>query len=143
VLPSTYWTFDVNDWVRQLDPQSPVSGVLIRDEYKEALQALVQYYMDGTTPVPTETDGMTQEVDNAVPFLNPFSDIPARFVSNQLAAILLGHPGIGKIFHDSEKHPPYIFSGKTLWLYFVLVLRLQAGLPTIFQSKPNQLFFFW
>ena len=37
---------------------------------------------------------------------------------------------------------PHVPLGKTVFLYVLLVLRLQAGLPTIFQSHPNHLYYF-
>lgn len=60
------------------------------------------------------------------PFENPFLNIPIGLVSENWAFVLLGNPGIGK----------------TVFLYVLLVLRLQARLPTIYQSRDSHLYYF-
>jgi hypothetical protein len=67
-----------------------------RDEYREALHAVVDHYkFDFPTTVDGE-DEMAIEINNPdQPFVNPFSDISEDFVSKMLGFILMGHPGIG------------------------------------------------
>ncbi|KIL69261.1 hypothetical protein M378DRAFT_773366 [Amanita muscaria Koide BX008] len=108
------------DWVRELQPDSPFTGVLIRDEYAEALRAIVKWFL---------ADEMTEdamEVDDIEP--TPFVfDVPLKgLVSENRGFVLLGDPGIGK----------------TVLLYVLLVLRLQAQLPTIYQSRASHLYYF-
>jgi len=143
-IPSTYWVLDVKDWSLEFDPKCFVSGALIRDEYKEALQAVLSHYRTGNFHFPTSVVGEAMEVDiENRPFANPFLDLSADFVSEMGAFILLGHPGIGDLSRFLNRiESYYIPLGKTIWLYLALVLRLEAGLPTIFQSLPNRLFFF-
>ena len=75
------------DWVQELQPDSRFTGVLIRDEYKEALRAIMEWFFG--------QDAM--EVDDAQPaaFGNPFLDVPAGHVPENRAFVLFGNPGIG------------------------------------------------
>ncbi|KAF8634335.1 hypothetical protein AX17_004213 [Amanita inopinata Kibby_2008] len=67
------------------------------------------------------------EVDDIdpAPLENLFLDLPDR-VEKNMGYVLLGDPGIGK----------------TAFLYVLLVLRLQARLPTIYLSRPSYLYYF-
>jgi hypothetical protein len=148
-ISSTYWTLDVRDWALEFDPRCSVSSVLVRNEYREALRAAVDYYRVGKDHFPTDVDDedeivMEVDINNSVrPFANPFKDLPTNLVSQRDAFILLGPPGIGDLFCLlCTIESTYSLIGRTIWLYLVLVLRLEAGLPTIFQSQPNRLFVF-
>jgi len=111
------------DWVRELQPDSRFTDILIRDEYKEALRAIMEWFLRGNEV----TEG-AMEVDDMqpAPFENPFFGIPTGFVSTNRGLVLLGNPGIGK----------------TVFLFVLLVLRLQARLATIYQSRSSHLYYF-
>ena len=77
------------DWVRELQPDSTFTGVLMRDEYAEALRAIVKWSL---------ADDMTEhamEVDDikSAPFV---FDVPLGLVSETRGFVLLGDPGIGE-----------------------------------------------
>ena len=77
------------DWVRELQPDSTFTGVLIRDEYAEALRAIVKWFL---------ADEMTEdamEVDDIEPAPFVF-DVPLGLVSENRGFVLLGDPGIGE-----------------------------------------------
>ncbi|KAF8221560.1 hypothetical protein L208DRAFT_1414824 [Tricholoma matsutake] len=122
-LPLDCMVLKGGDWVRELQPDSRFTGVLIRAEYKEALRAIMEWFLHGNkvTEDPMEVDDM-----QPAPLGNPFLDVPIGLVSENWAFVLLGNPGIGK----------------TAFLYVLLVLRLQARLPTIYQSRDTYLYYF-
>ena len=152
-VPPTYWVLKIQDWLEELVPESSLLGVLIRDEYMEALKAVIEYSSKRTTNFPTVVSHGGDRKDNeddmrvdddtlSAPFRNPFLDPPAQLVSYRGGFILVGHPGIGeqhRFLPAVDSHPCL---GKTVWLNVVLILRLQAGLPTIYQSHPDRLYFF-
>ena len=72
------------DWVRELQPDSPFTGVLIRDEYLEALRAIVKWFL---------ADEMTEDDIEPAPFV---FDVPLGLVSENRGFVLLGDPGIGE-----------------------------------------------
>jgi hypothetical protein len=89
--------------------------------------------------------GMTEEVDDVqpAPLGNPFLDVPIGLVSKVWAFVLLGNPGIGEQSSFLSHHSHLISNvGKTAFLYVLLVLRLQARLPTIYQSRDTHLYYF-
>jgi hypothetical protein len=90
---------ETQDWINKLQPGSPFSGVLVREEYRGALRALVEWFSEGTYDIPTEIvvgeDAM--QVD-AAPFPNPFFALPSHSLSEKGAFVVLGHPGIGEQF---------------------------------------------
>ncbi|KAM6494818.1 hypothetical protein JOM56_009441 [Amanita muscaria] len=116
-LPSDCMVLKGGDWVDKLLPDSRFTGLLIRDEYHKVLRAIMEWFLPGKKV----TDDM-----QPAPWSNPFLDVPPTYVTKKRAFVLLGHPGIGK----------------TAFLYVLLVLRLQARLPTIFQSRDNHLCYF-
>ncbi|PCH34547.1 hypothetical protein WOLCODRAFT_165651 [Wolfiporia cocos MD-104 SS10] len=67
-------------------------------------------------------EAMDVDVD-AQPFHNPFDNLPQSGY-DAACAIVIGSPGIGK----------------SVFLIYVLVLRLLAGLTTIFQRRANELY---
>jgi hypothetical protein len=87
-LPLSYMVLKGGEWIEELQPDSRISGVLIRDEYVGALEAMVKWFL-------TE-DAM--EVDNIEPAIlkNPFINIPPNLVSKNWGLVLLGDPGIGE-----------------------------------------------
>jgi len=111
------------DWVQELQPDSHFTGVLIRNEYVGALRAIMKWFLsiDEVTEDAMEVDDI-----EPAPLENPFLDVPNGLVSKRWAFVLLGDPGIGK----------------TALLYVLLVLRLRAQLPTIYQSRDSHLYYF-
>ncbi|OCB92061.1 hypothetical protein A7U60_g596 [Sanghuangporus baumii] len=70
------------------------------------------------------------------------SDVFFRYLSRKLkrgGVIVIGTPGIGVLMRLSVSAFAYCLIGKSLFLIFVLVLRVLAGLPTIFQSENEHL----
>jgi hypothetical protein len=93
-------------WVQELQPDSRFRGVLIRDEYKEALRAIMEWFLhekqvtddavtDNAVTDNAVTDDAMEVDDEPAPFGNPFLDIPTSHVSENWAFIILGNPGIG------------------------------------------------
>ena len=86
-LPLDCMVLRGGDWVRELQPDSRFTGALIRDEYAEALRAIMKWFL----PV-------TEDVDDVepAPLKNPFLDVPTGLVSKKWGFVLLGDPGIGE-----------------------------------------------
>ncbi|KIL65205.1 hypothetical protein M378DRAFT_162471 [Amanita muscaria Koide BX008] len=122
-LPLNFMVLKGGDWVRELQPESRFTDVLIRDEYTDALRAIMKWFLDED-----EATEDTMKADDMQPAAleNLFFGVPAGLVSKNWAFVLLGNPGIGK----------------TVLLYVLLVLRLQARLPTIYQSRKDHLYYF-
>ncbi|KAM6495199.1 hypothetical protein JOM56_009822 [Amanita muscaria] len=116
-LPSNCMVLNGGDWIKNLLPVSRFTDVLIRDEYNKALRAVIDWCLNRKR--------VTTDMQPA-PWRNLFLDVPAGHVSKQSAFVLLGNPGIGK----------------TVFLYVLLVLRLHARLPTIFQSEKTHVYYF-
>jgi hypothetical protein len=94
-VPSACYVLDVKDWMEHLDPTSSVSAVVIRDEYRDALEAVVAHYMVGKVDFQTADDN-DNEMADPTPIENPFLDLSVDMISCRAGFILLGHPGIGK-----------------------------------------------
>ena len=94
-LPLDCMVLKGGDWVQELQPGSGFTGILIRDEYKEASRVIVEWFLKGTEA--TEVTEGTMEVDDMqpAPFGNPFLDLPTGFVSTIRGLLILGNPGIG------------------------------------------------
>ncbi|KAF8524245.1 hypothetical protein JB92DRAFT_3109660 [Gautieria morchelliformis] len=90
-----------------------ISGILIRDDYRQALDDISYFATHYNLPLQDATGSYSGEVDN--PFYNT---VPSNVTG---AVTLLGHPGIGK----------------SLWAILVLVLRILAGRPTIYHSQSQ------
>ena len=142
-LPLDCMVLKGGDWVQELQPGSGFTGILIRDEYKEASRVIVEWFLKGTEA--TEVTEGTMEVDDMqpAPFGNPFLDLPTGFVSTIRGLLILGNPGIGgQSSSFSYYSPSYLIVGKTVFLFVLLVLRLQARLTTIYQSRNSHLYYF-
>jgi hypothetical protein len=89
---------DVQDWISILQPDASFSGVLVREEYREAVRALIQWFSEGMSEIPTEiaVDEDTMQVDEAFP--NPFVKLSRDSLPKKGGFVLLGHPGIGEQF---------------------------------------------
>ena len=88
-LPSNCMVLKGGDWVRELQPDSRFTDVLIRDEYVRALRAIVKWFSNDVT----EDD---MEVDDIEPaHLKNILNVPTGLVSKTWAFVLLGDPGIG------------------------------------------------
>lgn len=61
--------------VRELQPDAHFTGVMIRDEHKEALRAIMEWFLNGTIVV-----GDSMDVDD-IPLWNPFLAIDPGFIS--------------------------------------------------------------
>ncbi|KAF5379246.1 hypothetical protein D9615_006049 [Tricholomella constricta] len=96
-----------------------VSSILIREDYLKTLQDICHFAAHSELP-----DTGSRSDKSPIAFSNPF--LNNKIVSMSIAVILLGHPGIGK----------------SLWLIFVLVLRILAGCPTIFHFRSNTCYLF-
>jgi hypothetical protein len=60
-----------------------------------------------------------------------------------MGCITLGNPGIGKWSHLLTNIKwPHLHLGKTVWLCLLLVLRIHACLPTIYQFRENYFYYF-
>ncbi|KAL5522812.1 hypothetical protein ACEPAG_8830 [Sanghuangporus baumii] len=106
-------TVKVLRWVRNVDVFAlfKISSILVRNEYLSIL-------LDILRDVLLEPPGDTHDAE--------LSDILLDYLSRPLkrdAAIVIGSAGIGK----------------SLFLFFILALRVLAGLPTIFQSEKEHL----
>jgi hypothetical protein len=93
------------NWVRELQPDSHFTGVLIRDEYKEALGAIMEWFLSGNKVTEDAMDiddscsswkHKVQIATQPGPLGNPFLDVPIGRVSRNWAFVLLGNPGIGE-----------------------------------------------
>jgi len=132
--PSTGWIMTRQDVINHLlgFENGHLLGVLIREEYTEAFRAVVEFSQTRRAKRRTEvTDDETEESHQSKTgaqdfYLNPFSNISATLSVSKGGFILIGHPGIGK----------------TVWLIVMLILRLQAGLATIYQSKVDYIYVF-
>ncbi|CCM02771.1 uncharacterized protein FIBRA_04879 [Fibroporia radiculosa] len=104
-----------------------MSSVLIRAEYPKVLQHIISRAVIGTTKNTRNEDDEAMEVDamELSPFYNPFVDLPLQLPVD-LGAVVIGNPGVGK----------------SMFLLYVLVLRLLVGLPTILQLWPGELLLF-
>jgi hypothetical protein len=63
----------------------------------------------------------------------------------QNAVVVVGHPGIGVVltfYLKRRTHLTLSCSGKTIFLYYVLVLRLLSRSPTLFQYENESIVFF-
>jgi len=147
---STYWVMKLHDEINELldlGKSSGVSGVLIREEYVQALRAVIEFAEEGTFVFPTDDEEESEQNATQVHdtyFENPFSKLSAKSLSLMGGFILTGHPGIGEYHNVSSKieTPSLLFTGKTVWLLVVLILRLQAGLPSIYQSEVDHMHVF-
>jgi hypothetical protein len=125
--------------------------VLIREAYQEAFRALIGWYKGEENDFPTETGAETEregmdamEIDGpSVTFSNPFKSLSRDITSKRRGFIALGHPGIGKRCHLLTNIKwPHSHLGKTVWLCLLLVLRIHARLPTIYQFRENYFYYF-
>ena len=99
-VPSSCLVLEVENWIEELQPDSSFSGVLVRQEYREALRALMEWFLEGTSDIPTEIavgeDAMQVDDVLSSPFPNPFFDHSPDSRPTKGAFVLLGHPGIGE-----------------------------------------------
>jgi hypothetical protein len=137
----------VQEWINSL-MEAPPSAILMRNEFIVALRVLMEFSYTPKCQFATEDNGSGEgdpmEVDGGGPFSNPFLVPGAQLVSDNGGFIILGNPGIGKrhILSLVTEDPPHSYLGKSSLLQVTLVQRLQAGLPTIYQSVKRHLFFF-
>ncbi|KAF8644837.1 hypothetical protein AX16_008240 [Volvariella volvacea WC 439] len=126
-VPTHCWTLEVPQSVAR--PSSVPPKVLIRNDYMEALIEVFKC-------VNMDSSHISRDLNSLDTFQNPFShcscldqdDISLAQRGGQCptAFVLTGSPGIGK----------------SIWLFFVLILRLHAGLPTVYQTSASHLWFF-
>ncbi|KDQ10884.1 hypothetical protein BOTBODRAFT_177771 [Botryobasidium botryosum FD-172 SS1] len=101
-------------------------GILIRREYETVLRDAIACASDQPETTFDSRNRKDDDDDPLAEVKNPFSEPEALRAILPRIFIPLGHPGVGK----------------TLWLYYTLVLRLAVGLPTIFVNNPNHLYTF-
>ncbi|PCH39508.1 hypothetical protein WOLCODRAFT_141292 [Wolfiporia cocos MD-104 SS10] len=109
-----HWDKDSTSFVALLW-DSEVSSILVRDEYPNMLRDIIDDAVLGKHKGKDDV--------NAQPFYNPFYQLPG-IKPSATGAILVGSPGIGK----------------SVFLTYVLALRLLAGLTTILQSDGEAVF---
>ncbi|KAJ3508499.1 hypothetical protein NLJ89_g5717 [Agrocybe chaxingu] len=97
---------------------NPYTQIFVRDDYFEA-------FRDAFATAGYDASHIEKNITGPH-FPNPFLQVHPTDAHPYSGFIVTGGPGIGK----------------TLWLMLVLILRLHAGLPTIFQSRPNDIYFF-
>jgi hypothetical protein len=149
-VPPHCWVLNIQPWIRDLiGLDSDIPGFMIREEYTLALRAAIQFYKGDeqmfrtTTAADEGNDNDAMEIDTGDLLQNPFTELPSSLVSTRGGFIVVGHPGIGKHCSPPPKiETPHPGLGTTAWLHVVLIWRLQAGLPTIYQSHPSFLLFF-
>ncbi|KAJ3493460.1 hypothetical protein NLJ89_g11015 [Agrocybe chaxingu] len=117
-IPNDCWLLQVPEHVLGGTCTSPV---LFREEYFEALQFLFRAVGWDHTHIGVDVESPSPEFRN--PLLRR-REVPQE--GRRSCFILEGGPGIGK----------------TYWLLTVLVLRLHARLPTIYQWEPDRIVFF-
>ncbi|KAF8069237.1 hypothetical protein FPV67DRAFT_1112863 [Lyophyllum atratum] len=116
LVPAKFWTLQIPpDMVSALP--LPLQSTLLRDDYFEALRALFRAVGWQASTIHNPDDQSRPE--------NPFLNQRSHTVKSA-GFILTGHPGIGK----------------TAWLPLVLILRLHAKLPTIYQVGPRSTLLF-
>jgi Crinkler effector protein N-terminal domain len=111
VPSSTYWVMTQKDEINSLlgfGQEYGLKGVLIREEYKEAFRAAIEFAETGEANCLTEAAADDEselhqnEAEVQDSYLNPFSDI-SDTRSRQGGFILIGHPGIGEYHSLSPK----------------------------------------
>jgi len=90
-----------DNWIQALEPSTPVSDILIREEYYEALKAVADHYQSGRYEFPTDEEicenPLRLRSDGfPLPFANPLNALVGEAGANKRGFILIGHPGIGK-----------------------------------------------
>ncbi|KDQ06434.1 hypothetical protein BOTBODRAFT_193036 [Botryobasidium botryosum FD-172 SS1] len=109
--------------IKYASGDSSVDGILVRRDYVTVLKAAIAWAR-GQDPAGIDREGDDEDDAPLVGIENPFSDREASVQATRPHAFILhGHPGVGK----------------TLWLKYILVLRLLAGLPTIFVDNAQHL----
>ena len=114
-VPSSCLVLDVQDWINELQPDATFSGVLVREEYREALRALTRWFLEETSAEGEGTSDITEtavgedamQVDDVfpAPLPNPFREISSDFRPDRGAFVLVGHPGIGEQFLTKIEDP--------------------------------------
>ncbi|KAH8109912.1 hypothetical protein DFH11DRAFT_1515004, partial [Phellopilus nigrolimitatus] len=109
---------------RALPGDPNIDGILVRNEYLQALQDIIVLSTDYTArfPVHGEDTASALPLEFTNPFLGNASTNEHKIGARGVA--VFGHPGIGK----------------SLFLQFVLCLRMLAGQPTVFQNRSKSLY---
>ena len=128
---------------------SDLTGALIREEYSEAFRAVILEFAttgefnDLTEAASDEELGQNEiGVQDSESYLNPFINLP-HTRSKRKGFILIGHPGIGEYTPSlSPKIQTFLitFAGKSLWLTVLLILRVHAGLPTLYIDLSHNMY---
>ncbi|KAF8646920.1 hypothetical protein AX16_007012 [Volvariella volvacea WC 439] len=127
-VPTHCWTLEVPDRVA-LASAVPAT-VLIRNDYMDALIEVFKCANIDSSHIPRDLNSLDT-------FQNPFCSplyrgqttgisFAPRSGARPTAFVMTGSPGIGK----------------SIWLFFVLILRLHAKLPTVYQVSASRLWFF-
>jgi hypothetical protein len=154
----TYWVVTLQDGIKELLHLGNfgISGILITDEYEEAIKAVIEFRETGNSTRLTDSKVPESELDPdeesdqretlagvSSSYFNPFSNISKGSGDMMSGFILIGHPGIGEYHNlNLSLKIEICFAGKSVWLVFMLILRLQAGLPTIYQSTSDRMYLF-
>ncbi|KAF8650653.1 hypothetical protein AX16_005133 [Volvariella volvacea WC 439] len=128
-VPTHCWTLEVPQSVAWAS--SVPAKVLIRNDYMEALIEVFKCVNMDSSHIPRDLNSLDV-------FQNPFShcsplyqdetsvSLASKGAESPTSFVMTGSPGIGK----------------SIWLFFVLILRLHAKLPTIYQVDASRLWFF-
>ncbi|KAJ3489416.1 hypothetical protein NLJ89_g11530 [Agrocybe chaxingu] len=122
--PSKCWLLRIPEGLRGIFGDTCTSAILFREDYLEALRAAFRAVSWDDAYVGVEH--VDSDLSNSK-FNNPFlrrQQVSRDWKSSCL--VLTGGPGIGK----------------SLWLVTVLILRLHARLPTIYQRQNDRILFF-
>ncbi|SJL04070.1 uncharacterized protein ARMOST_07428 [Armillaria ostoyae] len=146
-IPTTFRAIDAHD--RPVLDELPVSGIFVRPEYRKCMIYINAWLRRGG--IPTVFEDVEEEVECAmggqfklvtgdrrvVGLDAPASDHCHALVNHEIAGfadgladrtfVVTGHPGIGK----------------TLFIYYLLILRLICGLPTAFHIGQTNYFYFF
>jgi hypothetical protein len=96
-VPETCWKLRAQPWITDLLGCDDASSFMIREEYIEALGALIQYYRSGEDIIPNlmEDEYADRDVWNPPTISNPFDSLTSGERVREGGFVVLGHPGIG------------------------------------------------
>lgn len=166
-IPATFRAIDVHD--RSVLDELPVSGIFVRPEYRKCVIYINAWLRRGG--ISTVFEDVEEEVECAMggqfelvtgdrqvvrdSLSTPASEHCNAMTNHEIAGfadgladrafVVTGHPGIGERSQTLAFVPRRSLTliGKTLFIYYLLILRLISGLPTALQiGRTNSFHFF-